>query len=67
MYCFFLYPYLPIGKCWQNSIIKYPQCPKTLTKQEVPLIVKTFKKLPNQLASIGRQTLPPLPILHSEL
>ncbi len=30
-------------------------------------IVKILKKQPNQLARLGRQTLPPFTILHSEL
>lgn len=62
----FLCPYLPIGKNCQNAITKYPKCSKTLIKQGFSLIVKIFKKPPNQWVSIGRQTLPPLGVLHSE-
>lgn len=62
----FICPYLPIGKWWQNIDTKYPQYPKTLIKQGVSLIVKIFKKRLNQWVSIGRQTLPPLTILHTE-
>ncbi|MDN3706256.1 hypothetical protein QW060_03850 [Myroides ceti] len=65
MYCFFC-PYLPIGKCWQTPVTKYSKCPEPLIKQGVSLSVKIFKKQPNQLARIGRQTLPPLGVLHSE-
>ncbi len=62
----FICPYLPIGKWWQNIDTKFPKCSKTLIKQGFFLIVKIFKKPPNQWVGIGRQTLPPLGVLHSE-
>jgi hypothetical protein len=57
---------MPIGINGQNSVTKYPKYLKILIKQGVFLIVKISKKPPNQLARLGRQTLPYLPILHCE-
>ncbi|OCK53092.1 hypothetical protein BA768_00610 [Chryseobacterium sp. CBo1] len=62
----FLCPYLPIGKQYQNAIEKYLKYFKTLIIQVFSEIVKIFKKPTNQWVEIGRQTLPPFTILHSE-